>query len=65
MTRYRIVTLPHPSSPGDKVYDVEHWRSIFLTIGFWDYIERFDFFENAKQYVEECRIIYNVVDLES
>lgn len=65
MTRYRIVTLPDPSSPGYKVYDVEQWRPIFLFIGFWDFVERFDVFENAKQYVEECRIIHNVVDLES
>ena len=64
MTRYRIVTTPHPSAPGDKVYDVEQWRPVFWFMGFWDYVERFDFFESAKCYIEESKTIYNAVEIE-
>jgi len=33
-------------------------------MGFWDYVERFDFFESAKCYIEESKTIYNAVEIE-
>jgi hypothetical protein len=61
MARYRIVRLPHPDAPGDTLYEVHEWEPILFGLGRWDYIERFDRIENAKQYVAELFDVYRVV----
>jgi len=62
MARYRITQCPHPQCPGDLVYEVEQWDQIFLGLGIWCYIERFDQLELAQQYMEEMASVYRVVE---
>lgn len=62
MTRYRIIQRPHPQSPGDLVYEVEQWEQMFLSLGSWAYIERFDQLEHAQQYMKEMASVYRVVE---
>ena len=62
MARFRIIPVPHVALSGQPFYEVEQFRSIIFGLGFWDYVQEFGDLDSAKDYVEERRRIFRVID---